>query len=88
MKSVRLSEGVSPFMELIGSLGVSLIIWYGGSRAIHGQMTIGAFTSFMTACWLMYAPLRNLGTANNIVQQTLEPLNGSSRSWIPDRAGS
>jgi subfamily B ATP-binding cassette protein MsbA len=71
MKSVRLSEGVSPFMELIGSLGVSLIIWYGGSRVIHGQMTIGAFTSFMTACWLMYAPLRNLGTANNIVQQTL-----------------
>jgi subfamily B ATP-binding cassette protein MsbA len=71
MKSVRLSEGISPLMELVGSLGVSLIIWYGGSRVIHGQMTVGAFTSFMAACWMMYAPLRSLGTANNTLQQTL-----------------
>jgi subfamily B ATP-binding cassette protein MsbA len=71
MKSVRVSEGISPLMELAGSLGVAMIIWYGGFRVIQGQMTAGAFTSFMTACWLMYAPLRNLGAASNTLQQTL-----------------
>ncbi len=71
MKSVRLSEGISPLMELIGSLGIALIVWYGGSQVFHNQMTTGAFFSFMGACWLMYAPLRNLSTANNTLQQTL-----------------
>lgn len=71
MKAGRVSELSSPLMEVMGAIGAVAIIWTGGYEVINGRMTPGAFFSFMTACWLLYAPIRQLGTANNEIQQAL-----------------
>lgn len=71
MKGVKVSELSSPLMEAIGAVGAVAIIWAGGYEVIQGRMTPGAFFSFLTACWLLYAPVRQLGTANNEIQQSL-----------------
>lgn len=71
MKGVKVSELSSPLMESIGAVGAVAIIWAGGYEVIQGRMTPGAFFSFLTACWLLYAPVRQLGTANNEIQQAL-----------------
>lgn len=71
MKAGKVSEVSSPLMEVIGAIGAVIIIWAGGYEVINGRMTPGAFFSFMTACWLLYAPVRQLGTANNEIQQAL-----------------
>lgn len=71
MKSVRISE-LAPFlMEVIGAFGAALIIWTGGYQVVQGNMSPGAFFSFLAACWLMYAPMRHISRANNTIQISL-----------------
>ena len=61
----------SSYMEVIGVLGVAVIIWYGGYLVIHGNMTPGAFFSFLTAMFMAYTPIRKLSGSNNSIQQAL-----------------
>ncbi|HEY5626639.1 MAG TPA: ATP-binding cassette domain-containing protein, partial [Nitrospira sp.] len=61
----------SSHMEVIGVIGVSAIIWYGGYLVIHDAMTPGAFFSFLTAMFMAYTPIRKLSGSNNILQQAL-----------------
>jgi subfamily B ATP-binding cassette protein MsbA len=58
-------------MEVIGVIGVAVIIWYGGYLVIHDAMTPGAFFSFLTAMFMAYTPIRKLSGSNNILQQAL-----------------
>ncbi|MBA3030787.1 MAG: ATP-binding cassette domain-containing protein [Desulfobacteraceae bacterium] len=71
MRSVKAKSLSSPVMDLLGGVGVALIIWYGGSKVISGQSTVGNFFSFMTAVFLLYDPLRRLTQVNNALQEGL-----------------
>ncbi len=71
MKGVQVSSLVSSHMEVIGILGVAVIIWYGGYLVIDGEMTPGAFFSFLAAMFMAYTPIRRLAGANNTIQQAL-----------------
>ena len=66
-----ISELSSPVMELIGSLGIGLVIWYGGTEVIDGRMTPGAFFSFVAALVMLYDPVKSLNSANMAVQNAL-----------------
>ena len=71
MKAIQVSSLGSSHMEVIGVVGVAAIIWYGGYLVIHGDMTPGAFFSFLTAMFMAYTPLRRLSGSNNTIQQAL-----------------
>jgi subfamily B ATP-binding cassette protein MsbA len=71
MRAARISELTPSIMEFIGAAGAALIIWAGGYQVVRGEMTPGAFMSFLAACWLMYAPIRSISAANNTIQQSL-----------------
>src|SRR5688572_1146090 len=71
MKAIQVSSLGSSHMEVIGVVGVAAIIWYGGSLVIRGDMTPGAFFSFLTAMFMAYAPIRRLSGSNNTIQQAL-----------------
>ena len=71
LKSNQVWSIGSSYMEVIGVLGVSVIIWYGGYLVIQGTMTPGAFFSFLTAMFMAYTPIRKLSGSNNAIQQAL-----------------
>ncbi|HKT34247.1 MAG TPA: lipid A export permease/ATP-binding protein MsbA [Nitrospira sp.] len=71
MKSIQVSSLGSSHIEVIGVVGVALIIWYGGSLVISGEMTPGAFFSFLAAMFMVFTPLRRLSGSNNTIQQAL-----------------
>ena len=71
MKAIQVSSLGSSHMEVIGVVGVAAIIWYGGSLVINGDMTPGAFFSFLTAMFMAYTPIRRLSGSNNTIQQAL-----------------
>jgi subfamily B ATP-binding cassette protein MsbA len=71
MKSIQVSSLGSSHMEVIGVIGIAGIIWYGGFLVIQGDMTPGAFFSFLTAMFMAYTPIRRLSGANNTVQQAV-----------------
>lgn len=71
LKRVKIRALSHPLMELLGGIGVAIIIWVGGYRVVQGEMTPGTFFSFMTALLMLYAPVRNLNKVNLEVQEGL-----------------
>ncbi|MGB9499930.1 MAG: ABC transporter ATP-binding protein [Dissulfuribacterales bacterium] len=71
IKSLRARALTSPVMEVLGGVGVALIIWYGGNGVLNNTSTIGNFFSFMTAVMLFYKPVKKLTQLNNTVQRGL-----------------
>ncbi|MFT6332819.1 MAG: subfamily B ATP-binding cassette protein MsbA [Lentimonas sp.] len=67
-KMSKLSLIASPFMEMLGGVGVALVIWYGGHQVIAEETTQGAFFSFLTAMLMAYRPLKSLSSMNAGVQ--------------------
>ncbi|HEA8088048.1 TPA: ABC transporter ATP-binding protein [Campylobacter coli] len=62
LKSTRIDALTSPFMEIIGSLGVAAVIIIGGREVIHGTMSVGSFFAFITALFAIYTPLKRLSS--------------------------
>jgi subfamily B ATP-binding cassette protein MsbA len=58
-------------MELLGGIGLALALWYGSREIASGRLTTGAFTSFVAALFLMYAPAKKLSRVNANLQQTI-----------------
>jgi len=71
IKSMRAKALTSPVMEVLGGIGIALVIWYGGNGVVDGTSTPGTFFSFMTAVMLFYAPVKKLTQLNNTVQRGL-----------------
>jgi subfamily B ATP-binding cassette protein MsbA len=71
MKLRLMREASSPVMELLGALGMAVIISYGGYHVIQGSTTPGTFFSFLAALLMLYAPIRGLSSAQNSVQEAL-----------------
>ena len=69
LKRVRIRAISHPLMELLGGIGVAIILWVGGYSVIRGELTPGTFFSFMTALLMLYAPIRNLNKLNLEVQE-------------------
>ncbi|MEW6324534.1 MAG: ABC transporter ATP-binding protein [Nitrospirota bacterium] len=71
MRLYRLMEFVHPVIELAGTIGIALLLWYGGRRVAAGTLTPGEFTSFLTACLLLYGPVKRLTTVSAQLQPIL-----------------
>ncbi|WP_027360957.1 ABC transporter transmembrane domain-containing protein [Halodesulfovibrio aestuarii] len=71
LKQTIVGQMSSPIMELIGALGIGLVIWYGGSQVITGEQTAGTFFSFVAALVMLYDPVKELTSANNSLQKAL-----------------
>ena len=68
MRGIKTSAISSPMMEVINIFSVAVVILVGGIWISQGKMTVGAFFSFLTALYLMYRPIKDLNSVNNIVQ--------------------
>jgi ATP-binding cassette, subfamily B, bacterial MsbA len=71
LKRVKIRALSHPLMELLGGIGIALIIWVGGYSVIRGDLTPGAFFSFMAALFMLYAPIRDLSKTNLEIQEGL-----------------
>jgi subfamily B ATP-binding cassette protein MsbA len=69
LKRVRIRAVSHPLMELLGGIGVAIILWVGGYSVIRGELTPGTFFSFMAALLMLYAPIRNLNKLNLEIQE-------------------
>jgi subfamily B ATP-binding cassette protein MsbA len=60
-----------PLIELLGGIGMAMIIWFGGVQVLHGNSTPGAFMSFLTALIMLYEPIKGVSKINTTIQQGL-----------------
>ena len=70
-KLIKYNALSAPIMEIITSLGIAAVIFYGGSKVLANKMTAPEFFSFITAMALVYSPLKKLISAYNEAQRSL-----------------
>ncbi len=69
MRDTRIGAISHPLMQLFGGIGISLVVWYGGSQVLSGVSTPGTFFSFLTALIMIYEPLKGISRVNSTLQQ-------------------
>ena len=70
MKVTGAVSALPPMMELIGGVAAVGALWYGALRIEQSELTVGAFSSFLVAAFLMYTPIKKLSRVNAGLQQT------------------
>ncbi len=71
MRSIKIGELVIPVMELFAAISAAIVIIVGGKEVINGNMTIGAFFSFLTAMFMAVDPIRRVSTTYARFQDAL-----------------
>ncbi len=57
-----------PVIDLIATLALGLVIWYGGTEAMREAVTIGTLIAFIQYVRLFFEPVRNLSDQFNTLQ--------------------
>jgi len=60
VKIVKTRALLTPIIELFNAIIAAVIIIIGGKEVIEGEMTVGAFFSFMTALFMMTDPIKKI----------------------------
>jgi len=60
-----------PAIELIETIGVALIVWYGGGKVIQGTLSLGALVAFFQYSQRFYQPISDLSEKYNILQSAM-----------------
>src|SRR5215813_7842057 len=60
-----------PGVEIIGAIGIALIIWYGGGQVLRGVTTIGTLVAFIQLARSFYEPISDISEKYNILQSAM-----------------
>ncbi len=60
-----------PTVELLSSIAIALIVWYGGGEIIQGTLTIGVLFAFIQYTEMFFRPIRDLSEKYNIMQTSM-----------------
>ena len=71
LRQIRLFGTFMPLTELMSSLAIALILWYGGGAILRSQLTLGELVAFLSYMRLFFQPLRELSQKYSIVQSAL-----------------
>ncbi|HQJ64918.1 MAG TPA: ABC transporter ATP-binding protein [bacterium] len=80
-----------PLVEIISSLALAIILWYGGIRVISGTLTIGVVVAFVQYSQRFFQPIRDLSEKYNLMQSAMASserifklLDEPEQTLIPD----
>lgn len=71
LRSVAAAAISSPLMDIFGSVAIALLLLLGRHHISLGEMTLGAFVTFVAVVISMYNPVRKFAIFNNGFQQAL-----------------
>ncbi|MFU8813434.1 MAG: ABC transporter ATP-binding protein [Balneolaceae bacterium] len=60
-----------PVVEVLASLAMALVVWYGGARALMDGITFGVLLAFIQYVRQFFAPIRGLSEKYNTLQSAL-----------------
>lgn len=60
-----------PLIEVAGSLGTAIIVWYGGVQSLKGMLTFGDLVAFIQFSQRLFWPIRELSEQYTIFQSAM-----------------
>lgn len=71
VKVAAIQGVLSPISTLVGNVGMLLLLYYGGTLVIGGQLTIGSFVAFVSYLNMLIWPMMAVGWVINLTQRGL-----------------
>jgi subfamily B ATP-binding cassette protein MsbA len=71
MKNSQVMATLTPVIEFLAAIGVTVIIWYGGRAVIDGELTTGALVAFLVYVVNLSNPVKRLGRGYGSIQRAL-----------------
>jgi ATP-binding cassette subfamily B protein len=71
MEQIHILAIFMPLVEVLGVITVAIVILYGGSRILSGDMTLGILVAFISYMRMFFRPIRDLSEKYNILQNAL-----------------
>lgn len=71
MKNAQLMATLTPVVELVAAIGMTMIIWYGGNNVINGTITAGSLVAFLTYAVNISNPIKRLTRVIGNIQKAL-----------------
>lgn len=60
-----------PAVELLSSIAIALMIWYGGGEIIQSRLSLGVLVAFIQYTEMFFRPIRDLSEKYNIMQTAM-----------------
>ncbi|MBP2638352.1 MAG: putative multidrug export ATP-binding/permease protein [Firmicutes bacterium] len=71
MKTAQLTATLTPVIEFLAAIGVTIIIWYGGREVINGSLTSGSLIAFLIYAVNISNPIKRLSRVYSNIQRAL-----------------
>ena len=71
MKATKYVALTNPVVETFLASGMCVVIWYGSSLVLKGQLSAGQLINFLTVLGMLFQPIRKLTDVNNLFKQSL-----------------
>ncbi len=71
MRQIRIFAVFMPSMEVFSSVGIGLLLWWGGGKVIGEQLTLGSLVAFIGYIQMFFKPLRDISEKYNIMQSAM-----------------
>jgi len=71
IKSIFYYAVFYPAVELLSSIAIGLIIWYGGGEVVQSTLTVGVLFAFIQYTEMFFRPIRDLSEKYNILQTAM-----------------
>lgn len=69
LKSIRITASLNPMVEFVASLGIVVIVWYGGHEVLSGSLSSGNLVAFLIYVITMTTPVNRLSRLYGNAQQ-------------------
>ncbi len=73
-RATILSALYFPGVELLGSVGLAVVLLYGGFRVVNGEMTVGELVAFVGLLNMFFQPIQQLSQLYSDLRSTLASL--------------
>jgi ABC-type multidrug transport system fused ATPase/permease subunit len=71
IQAAKISALFFPLVDVLGSLGTCLVLWFGGTGVISESITLGVLVAFMAYVTRFFMPIREISMLYNNVQSAL-----------------
>lgn len=71
MKNVQLTSLLTPTVEFLAAIAVTLIVWFGGYEVVNGEITAGALVAFLTYAVNLANPVKRLSRVYGTLQKAM-----------------
>lgn len=71
MRQVKVLGTFMPIIDLLSSVALASVIFYGGGRVVAESITLGTLVAFISYTKMFFRPVRDLSEKHNILQNAL-----------------